>query len=47
MNSLNTVSFFVPVQADLQEVETLLYTQADHAHPDLRAALEHLLSSGG
>ena len=31
----------------LQEVETLLHAQADNAHPDLRAALEHLLSSGG
>ena len=47
MISLNTVSFFVPVQADLQEVEILLHTQAEHAQPDLRAALEHLLSSGG
>ena len=47
MNSLNTVSFLVPVQTDLQEVETLLHAQAEHAQPDLRAALEHLLSSGG
>jgi geranylgeranyl pyrophosphate synthase len=31
----------------LQEVETLLNAQADDAHPDLSAALVHLLSSGG
>jgi geranylgeranyl pyrophosphate synthase len=31
----------------LQEVETLLHAQANDAHPDLRTALEHLLSSGG
>ena len=47
MISLNTISFFVPIQTALQEVETVLHTQADNAQPDLRAALEHLLSSGG
>ena len=31
----------------LQEVETLLHTQAGDAQPDLRAAVEHLLTSGG
>jgi geranylgeranyl pyrophosphate synthase len=31
----------------LREVETLLHAQADDAHPDLSAALVHLLSSGG
>jgi len=44
---LNTAPFFTPVQVSLQEVETLLYAQADDAHPDLRAAIMHLLSSGG
>jgi geranylgeranyl pyrophosphate synthase len=44
---LNTVTFFTPVQAGLQEVEQLLRQQADDDHPDLRAALEQLLSSGG
>jgi geranylgeranyl pyrophosphate synthase len=47
MISLNTVSFFVPIQTALQEVETVLHSQAENAQPDLRAALEHLLSSGG
>lgn len=40
-------SFFAPVQRELQEVEALLHCQANDAHPDLCAALDHLLSSGG
>ena len=44
---MNTASFFTPVQKGLQEVEALLRVQSDRAHPDLGAALEHLLSSGG
>ena len=44
---MNSATFFTPVQTDLQEVETLLHSQAEHVQPDLRAALEHLLSSGG
>ena len=44
---MNTAPFFAPIQTGLQEVETLLHTQADDTHPDLRTALEHLLSSGG
>jgi len=43
----NPVTFFAPIQSDLQEVETLLNAQADNAQPDLKAALEHLISSGG
>ena len=44
---MNTAPFFAPIQVGLQEVELLLHAQADDAHPDLRAALEHLLASGG
>jgi geranylgeranyl pyrophosphate synthase len=44
---LSTVTFFTPVLDGLQEVEQLLRHQADDDHPDLRAALDHLLSSGG
>ncbi len=44
---MSTVSFFVPVQADLQEVETVLHVQAQNGQPDLQTALDHLLSSGG
>ncbi len=41
-------SFFIPVQDGIKEVEYLMRAQAgaEH-HPDLRAALEHLLSAGG
>ena len=44
---LITVTFFAPVQNELQEVEARLHCQANDAHPDLCAALDHLLSSGG
>ncbi len=39
--------FSTPIQSELQEVEALLHCQAYDAHPDLCAALDHLLSSGG
>jgi geranylgeranyl pyrophosphate synthase len=44
---LNNFSFFAPVMKGLQEVETLLRSQANGAHRELEAALEHLLASGG
>ena len=44
---MSTVTFFTPVLDGLQEVEQLLRHQADDDHPDLRAAMDHLLSSGG
>jgi len=44
---LNTASIFTPVLKGLQEVEALMLTQSDGVHPDLGAALENLLSSGG
>jgi geranylgeranyl pyrophosphate synthase len=44
---LKNLSFFAPVQKGLQQVETLLRSQSNGAHPELGAALEHLLSSGG
>jgi geranylgeranyl pyrophosphate synthase len=41
-------SFFTPVQDGIREVEQLMRAQADgSSHPDLRAALEHLMSAGG
>ncbi len=46
-NRLNTVTFFTPVQEDLQKVEARMRAQAEDVHPDLRVALEHLLASGG
>jgi len=44
---LSTVTFTTPVQEQIKLVEERLRAQADDNHPDLRAALEHLLSSGG
>jgi geranylgeranyl pyrophosphate synthase len=45
---LNTASFFTVVQDDVALVEERMRAQtgAEH-HPDLRVALEHLLSAGG
>lgn len=44
---LNTHSSTLLVQKEISEVEALMRCQADDAHPDLCAALEHLISSGG
>lgn len=45
---MNSTTFFTSVQDQLQFVEQRIQEQAgeDH-HPDLRSALEHLLSAGG
>jgi geranylgeranyl pyrophosphate synthase len=40
-------AFLIPVQEDIQAVETLMRSQADGHHPDLSTALDLLLSSGG
>lgn len=42
-----TISFFIPVQEQIRQVEQLMRSQADNNHPDLQAAIDHLLSSGG
>lgn len=44
---LNPVTFLSPVTEEIKLVEERMRVQADEAHPDLRAALEHLLSAGG
>ena len=45
---MNPVAFFTSVQEQLHQVEDLIRHQAgEEQHPDLRAALEHLLASGG
>lgn len=44
---MSTVTFTTPVQEQIKLVEELIRAQADDNHPDLRAALAHLLSSGG
>jgi len=44
---LTDVNFFAPVQNTIREVEALMRSQADEHHPDLQAALQHLLNAGG
>lgn len=44
---MNPVTFLSPVTEEIKLVEERMRTQADEAHPDLRAALEHLLAAGG
>jgi geranylgeranyl pyrophosphate synthase len=44
---LSTVTFINPVQEKVKLVEERIRAQAEESHPDLRAALEHLLASGG
>ena len=44
---MNAVTFFSPVQEQIKFVEDRMRTQAEYSHPDLRAALEHLLAAGG
>ena len=44
---MNTVTFNTPVQEKVKLVEERMRVQALESHPDLRAALEHLLASGG
>ena len=41
------VTFISPVLEEIKLVEERMRTQADDSHPDLRAALEHLLAAGG
>ncbi len=44
---MTQVTFLAPVQEAIREVEALMRAQADEHHPDLQAALTHLLSAGG
>lgn len=44
---MSAVTFFSPVQEQIKLVEERMRIQADESHPDLRAALEHLLAAGG
>ncbi len=44
---MNNISFLSPVQEQLKLVEARLHAQAGDRHPDLRAALEQILSAGG
>ncbi|MHB8817618.1 MAG: polyprenyl synthetase family protein [Bellilinea sp.] len=42
-----TTSFFIPVQEQIHRVEGLMRSQAEGHNPDLKAALDHLIASGG
>lgn len=44
---MNTITFTTPIQEQIKRVEEQIRAQADDNNPDMRAALEHLLSSGG
>jgi geranylgeranyl pyrophosphate synthase len=44
---VNAVTFLSPVTEEVKLVEERMRAQSDAAHPDLRAALEHLLKAGG
>ncbi len=44
---MNAVTFISPVTQEIKLVEERMRSQADESHPDLRAALEHLLAAGG
>lgn len=42
-----TTSFTTPVQDRLHDIEMHMRAQANNAHPDLAAALQHLIDAGG
>lgn len=44
---MNVVTFLSPVTEEIKLVEERMHAQADEAHPDLRAALAHLMKAGG
>lgn len=44
---MNAVSFIEPVQEELQAVESIMRSQADGYHDDLKAALDLLINAGG
>jgi geranylgeranyl pyrophosphate synthase len=44
---LSAVPFISPVTEEIKLVEDRMRTQADESHPDLRAALDHLMAAGG
>lgn len=46
-NAINKADFLEIIQTEIKQVEELMHAQADGYHPELNAALKHLLSSGG
>jgi len=45
--NLTQYPFISPIQASIQEVEDLMRSQARDRHPELQAALDHLIIAGG
>jgi geranylgeranyl pyrophosphate synthase len=45
--NLSRHPFTTPIQASIQEVEELMRSQANNRHPELQAALDHLIIAGG
>ena len=46
-HNLTTAPFYIPIQNSILEVETKMRDAAHGHHPEIGAALNHLLSSGG
>ena len=44
---MNTGNFIYPIQEYIDRVEEVMRTNSDGHHPEINAAIEHLLSSGG
>ena len=44
---MTTATFFIPVQERIRQVEARMRAESNGHHPDLGAALDHLLASGG
>lgn len=44
---MTTATFFTPVQESIRQVEARMRAESNGHHPDLAAALDHLLASGG
>ena len=42
-----TTTFYNPVQDSIRQVEARMYNVTNGHHPDLKAALDHIISSGG
>ena len=44
---LSLATFLTPIHQEIKLIEERIRSQAEESHPDLRAALDHLLAAGG
>ncbi|MBM3125091.1 MAG: polyprenyl synthetase family protein [Chloroflexi bacterium] len=44
---MSLVTFLTPIHQEIKLIEERMRSQAEESHPDLRAALDHLLAAGG